>query len=332
MDPTNAINPCELTLTSHTSAKPRTFRTGAAAILAILAIFFSFGCAVKAEPANAAVKVGIGDNGWQMFKDPNYLALKTKISRTIISWDWYQHQHEKEYFDAWMAAAKEAGVEPNVAFQRAETRKSKLPSVAQFRTSLKTLLAQYPEIKVFTPWNEANHRSQPTANKAKQAALYYNEARKQCKGCKIVAADVLDQKNMVPWIKTFKKTAVNPKIYGLHSYSEVNRNIAWSKSSMKELLKNVKGEVWLTEVGGLVAFSTMWKYNESRAATATKNVMKLAKRDKRIKRLYFYSWFGTPQPKKTPYLWDSGFVSPAGEPRPAYYTLRNWLNANPSDR
>lgn len=318
-------------MTSHNSAHPRNYRARIAAAFAAFALIFSIAFAYQARPANA-LDIGVGDNGWQMFKDPNYLDLKTKISRTIISWDWYRHPHEKEYFDAWMAAAKEAGVEPNVAFQRADSRKSKLPSVAQFRTSLKTLLAQYPDLKVFTPWNEANHKSQPTAKKPKQAALYYNEARKYCKGCKIVAADILDQKNMLPWLKTFKKTAKKPKIWGLHSYTEVNRNVKWSKSSMKELLKAVKGEVWLTEVGGLVAFSSSFKYNESRAAKATKNVIKLAKRDKRIKRVYFYSWYGTPQPKKTPYLWDSGFVSPTGDPRPSYYVLRNWLNAHPSDR
>jgi hypothetical protein len=315
-------------LNARSSARTRIISVFAA--LALLTAIGIVALSVKTDDASASpFAVGIGDNGPLMFQDQRYLDLHTKISRVVVAWDYEKHPDQDAYFEQWLAGAKAAGVQPLVAFNHSTTSPTKLPTTSAYEKVVRNLLKEHPEVKTISPWNEANHKSQPTSKKPKQAALYYNAVRKVCSSCKIVAADVLDQKNMIPWLTTFKKTAVKPKIWGLHSYSEVNRNVPWSKSSAKELLKIVKGKVWLTEVGGVVAFSNSFKYNESRASTATKNVLKLAKRDKRIERVYFYSWFGNNQPKKAPYLWDSGFVSYTGEPRPAYYTLRNWLNANP---
>ena len=39
---------------------------------------------------------------------------------------------------------------------------------------------------------------------------------------RIVAADVLDGSNMLPWLATFKRYAKNPRIWGLHSYGDAN--------------------------------------------------------------------------------------------------------------
>ena len=57
--------------------------------------------------------------------------------------------------------------------------------------------ARYPWIRDYLTWNEANHCSQPTCNNPKRAAQYYLALRKHCRGCRIVAADVLDGSKLV---------------------------------------------------------------------------------------------------------------------------------------
>lgn len=281
-----------------------------------------------AAPSPAgALTVGIGDNGPMMFDDPNYQALGTKVTRKIVPWDFHQHQWEIDQLDAWIAGANRLGVQPLIAFNHSTTVPKKLPSVAEYKQSLQTVLARYPSVRAVSPWNEANHVTQPTYKKPKRAAEYFNATKSICRGCKIVAADVLDQKNMLPWLKTFRKTAKKPTLWGLHSYADANKNVPFKKSQLKKLLGGVKGKVWLTEVGGLVAFKTAFPYNEARAAKATSNTIKLAKANRRVERVYFYSWFGTDHGPilKKPYKWDSGLVSPAGVPRPAYFKLKALL-------
>jgi hypothetical protein len=312
-------------LSKETNSMPRkTIRR--ALTLGVLAIAAaSIGCS-SAPPAKA-VTVGIGDNGPTMFDDVNYQALGTQISRKIVPWDFHKHQWEIDQLDLWVAGATRQGVQPLIAFNHSATEPKKLPSVAEYKQALQALLARYPGIKTISPWNEANHVTQPTYKKPKRAAEYYNATKSVCKGCRIVAADVLDQKNMLPWLKTFRKTAKKPNLWGLHSYADANKNVPFKKSQVKKLLGAVPGRVWLTEVGGLVAFKTAFAYNESRAAKATANTMKLARSNKRIERVYFYSWFGTDHGPilKKPYKWDSGLVSAAGAPRPAYFTLKKYL-------
>ena len=94
-------------------------------------------------------------------------------------------------------------------------------------------------VKVFSPWNEWNHYTQPTSRDPKRAAAFTDIAAKVCdqlnRGCKIVAMDVLDQadsakakkptfKSSIKLIKAFK-TALKSKrkICGLHNYSDANR-------------------------------------------------------------------------------------------------------------
>ena len=71
----------------------------------------------------------------------------------------------------------------------------KLPTVSQYTKAFKAFRARWPQVKVISPWNEANHRSQPTFKNPKRAAQYYNVVRKYCRGCKIIAADVIDESN-----------------------------------------------------------------------------------------------------------------------------------------
>lgn len=311
-----------MTSLRNTALRPRPLLL--ALILGV--VFATAGC----SGAQASTPtVGIGDNNFPMFYDKNYTALNTKISRKIIAYDFYHYKAARDDLKAWMEGAKSAGVEPLIAFNHSVKYPKKLPTVRSYQNSLRYLLKNYPELKNFSVWNEANHRSQPTRDHPIRAAEYYNTARKICRGCKIVAADVLDQANMLPWIKAFRTKAYKPKLWGLHSYIDVNRNASYARSSARQLLGAVPGDLWLTEIGGIVAFARTYSYNESRAAQGVKNTLKIAQGNSRIKRVYLYAWYGSPQKHRKPYLWDSGLVSAGSVPRPGYYAVRNWLKTNP---
>jgi hypothetical protein len=80
----------------------------------------------------------------------------------------------------------------------------------------------------------------------------------------------------------------------------------------------VRGNIWLTETGGVVKFADTFPYNEQRAARATKYMFKLARSSRRIKRLYIYSWLGEQRGAR----FDAGLVNPDGSARPAYHVVR----------
>jgi hypothetical protein len=274
--------------------------------------------------------VGIGDNNAPMFSDNNYRALGTQISRKVLPYDFWQHPLEAADLDLWMQGAAAAGVEPLISFNHSEVNPKKLPTVLEFKQSLSMLLAKYPYIKVFSPWNEANHKSQPTVSNPRRAAEYYNAARQMCKGCRLVAADILDQTNMIPWVTKFRKYAKSPKLWGLHNYTDSNRNKPWNATGTKKLLSTVPGQVWLTEVGGIVAFNVTYSYDPQRAALATIRVLKTAQKVPRIERVYLYCWFGVSDASATaPYVWDSGIADLGGlTVRPAYGALQTWLSSH----
>ena len=176
-------------------------------------------------------------------------------------------------------------------------------------------------------WNEANHRTQPTFRYPEQAARYFNVVRKRCRGCRIVAADVIDDKNMVRWLARFSSVARGARIWGLHNYRDSNPRRGQRYGGTKLLLRTVRGKVWLTETGGIVRFilpdgRTLFPYSERRANVAMGRVLRLAKQYRsRIARLYVYHWqqdtFGN--------HFDAGLLDNAGKPRPSYHTLKRWL-------
>ncbi len=284
---------------------------------------------MTASSAGARPLVGVGDNGPAMFADQNFRSLGTKISRKIVPYDFYRSQTEIDQLRAWLAGAQSQGVEPLIAFEHSYTSPRKLPSVSEYRFALRRLLQEAPGLATFSVWNEANHHSQPTVKNPRRAAQYFKTARQICRGCKIVAGDVLDQKNMLSWVGRFKRAAGSKaRIWGLHSYADANYSHNWRKSATRRLLATVKGELWLTEVGGIVAFSSHFRYNEYRAADAIRDTLALAGKSARIKRVYLYSWFGTNQSHSARKLkWDSGLVDAAGNPRPGFRVLRDWLAA-----
>jgi len=291
------------------------------------------GCGLAAAPqkSDAAVLVGIGEQDASMFTDPLFTRLGIKRARYFPSWNVALKPQEAIWMDQWLGQAQATGAEPLISFfaslaSACPKRPCKLPTVREYTRAFKAFRKRWPQVKVISPWNEANHRSQPTFKNPKRAAQYYNVVRKYCRGCKIVAADVIDEVNMERWLKVFRTTAKKPRIWGLHNYRDTNKRKGQRLGGTRRLLKAVKGDIWLTETGGIVKFvlpngHTLFPYSESRANRATERMFDLAKRYRsRIKRLYIYHW-----KQSVDNRFDAGLVRRGGSARPAYTTVRNQL-------
>lgn len=293
------------------------------------------GCAVMPVASQAATyKTGVGDNNPAMFASPFYKTLKTRITRYIAPYNLVTTPADLATFRQWLVGAQHDHVVPLIAFYHSRVHGTKMPSVATYTADIKKFMTDFPSIKTYTPWNEENRGNvtisggasydSPTA---RQSAAYYVALKKICKGCTIVGLDVLDGSNPKPtitYIHQFqadvkKDKSSLPTIWGLHNYSDTNR---FRDAGTKDVLAAVKGQVWLTETGGLVNFGGAFPYSLSRANKAVAYMFKLAKSNPRITRLYIYNWFGEPATAR----FDAGLMDPTGTvPRPAYATVLKQL-------
>jgi len=290
----------------------------------------------------AAYKTGISDQVPGSFLNPNYKGLKATTARYITPYDVMTLSDSSATRSAlreWIKNATAAKQDILISFEHSHTqgKEKRIPSTAEFTKNLTSFMKAYPKIKSISPWNEANRCQrtvgagpgqivvgQPICHKPKTAAAYYNATVKTCKklkrACKIVALDILDQNNVKPsvsYVRSFIKSARPfPKIWGVHNYSDTNR---FSTKRTKALIGATrKGEVWLTETGGIVKFGKSFPFSTSRAARALGCMFTIAKSNKRIKRLYIYN-FTASQPDSD---FDSGLVNPDGSKRPGWTVVQ----------
>jgi hypothetical protein len=265
-----------------------------------------------------------------MFDDPLYAPLNLRDARYIAPWDALKDERQRDKLDAWMDAARAANTRVLLGFERS-LRSAKLartlPTDAQFAREFKRFRARYPEVRDWLVWNEANHPFSLTANRPRRAARYFGIVARNCRGCNVVAADVLDVSGMTAWVERFKRYATErPRIWGIHNYADANR---LSSKGTRALLKITRGKLWFTETGGLVvrreyAGTTVvreFRYTQRHAARATRQILQTACISRRIRRVYLYHWKAPARVTN----WDSAFIGPRGTPRPAYHTLRRQL-------
>ena len=153
-------------------------------------------------------------------------------------------------------------------------------------------------------------------------AKWWLAMRKACPSCTVLGTDLLDKPNMIPWAQRFVAAAGRtPKVWGLHNYVDAN---TMSTKTTRLLLKSIGGNLWFTETGGIVRRANNSKLvfptGTARAAKVTGFIFgRLAKLSPRIQRVYLYHWDtgvgGGP-------TWDSGFVGPDGQARPALSVLQ----------
>jgi hypothetical protein len=298
-------------------------RGSAALLLAAVCVLGAARPALAAEPL-----VGIGEQHTEMFSDPFWQRLQLHRVRYTVAWDALHYPDQAAEADVYMSAARAAGADVLLGFghSRVASRVRVLPSPRRFRREFLAFRARYPWVHEFLTWNEANHCSQPTCRRPDVAARYYNALRGACRGCTIVAADVLDTSKMPAWIRAFRRRAKGRHlIWGLHNYIDANR---FRTRGTLSLLRTVKGTVWFTETGGLVERNNgspiEFPQNKWHAARATRWVFqRLARLSPRVRRVYLYQW----SPAGPGSTWDSALVGADGQPRPAYQVLEEHLRA-----
>jgi hypothetical protein len=260
--------------------------------------------------------VGIGEQGSAMFADQRFRDLGVKHARLVVPYDSMARRTERELADLWLGEAARAGVEPFITFGHSRAVPEKLPSVAEFRSAFRAFRERYPAVRVYAPWNEINHASQPTARAPRRAAEFYNVVKAECRDCTVLAGDVLDQRGMTEYLRQYgRHLEGEPEIWGLHNYADTNR---FRTSGLRDLLRTVEGDVWLTETGGIVKFGRNFPRDEQRAARSIAYAFKLARDNERVKRVYLYNWTGARPTDR----FDSGLIAPDGTARPGFDALR----------
>ena len=306
----------------------------------ILPLALLMALAVSA-PASAKYRVGLSEQSAGVFSDTAWQSLKLKRMRYIVPWDVLKNDAQAAGAAQYLTAAQANKQDVLLTFtarsgcyvdgKYSRSKACRAPSSSAYKREFQKFRRLYPWIKSYSVWNEINHVSQPTSKSPKRAAGYYNAVRNSCKGrCKLMAADVLDQTNMVTYLRQFLRRAKgNPRLWGLHNYKDVNRK---RSTGLRGILRTVPGEVWLTETGGIVKQQPQFKFSPRRAATATRYMFKLADRyDQRrqgnrskMTRLYVYRWFGEPAASR----FDAGLTDENGEPRPAYATFARFAKSH----
>ena len=300
--------------------------------------------------AQAKVAVGISENSPAMFDSPPFQQLGAKHVRVVTPYD---VMNKANYVQAslthYLNSAHAAGIQPLVTFEhsagnaticnkRRNFRRAvcRMPTPRQYRSALRRFFKAFPWVRTIAPWNEVNHFTQPTARNPRAAARLTNIAAQVCKRCTIVAIDVLDQADdpaarrprydeTAAYIRAYRRALKVPrKVCGIHNYSDVNR---FRDTGTRALIRALGcRQIWLTETGGLFKFGSFWTKRTRKGCRtasacqlkATKYMFTLARRNKKVKRLYVYSYFGRVTPR-----FDAGLVdSVTGKPRRAFAEVK----------
>jgi hypothetical protein len=279
--------------------------------------------------AASSFLTGIGDEQAEMFGDPNWKQLHTKIARYIAPYDAVAHSFSLDKAKVWIKAAEAAHQQVLVAFYHSEYTPTKMPSVATYQKDVQKFIKDFPHVKQYQSWDEANRgniRGVLASPSASAAAQYYQALLRVCKGCTVLGLDVLDAENISPtlqYIAEFKREigklrTVMPKIWGLHNYSDINRLQSFRTS---QLVQALGGQTWLTETGGIVKFGSAFPNKSGsglrRAAKVLGYMFNVAASHAKIKRLYIYDWTGGTASTR----FDAGLTDSHHVPRPGYVTV-----------
>jgi len=340
------------TLRSHISRRSLSLCALLCTIVALCGVSAS-GAFAGGSPAGASSKArarvassyltGIGDEHTEMFTNPLWTQLHTKIARYIAPYDAAVRPYSLQVAREWIGAAEAAHQQVLVAFYHSEYTPTKMPSIAVYQRDVKKFLALFPKVKQYQAWNEANRGTIVEIVKGKrhtalvspsatQSAQYYKALRAVCRGCSLTGLDILDGPSVSPslrYIAEYKHEIARlkvpmPKLWGLHNYSDTNR---FQSTRTRAILAAVPGQVWLTETGGIVQFGSAFPNKKgsglTRAAKALAYMFKIASSNKRITRLYIFQWSGANGSVR----FDAGLMDPSYLPRPGYVVVCKQLHA-----
>jgi|HubBroStandDraft_3_1064219.scaffolds.fasta_scaffold00170_6 hypothetical protein len=286
--------------------------------------------ATRAKASAApAFRFGLADYEPRTFSDPRVRQLDIYLARDVVPWNVALVPSELAEVTAWLNAVKHAyHITPLITFQHAAGN-DRAPTPAQFLKAFLRFRKLFPWVTEFVPWDEATHVTQPTEHHPWLAAEYYNALASNCRGCEVTAPDILDSDgNVEAWVASFlQKAHPYPKIWPFNPYSSVSTG---SPRLVEEFLAAVHGQVWFSEIGGVVWWRFKGKlidHGVAYAARAAKNIFTLAKLSSRITRIYYYHWRspGTPKSARKA-TWDAGLVSSGGAARPALLVVAKELH------
>ena len=301
-------------------------RTAVLATLIALALATPTGAAAGVvKPAADGVRIGIADQKPDMFDDPRFGQLGIGLARLAIGWDALTSRWQVNELDAWLKAARAAGVDPLISFGHSRTRRRSLPTPERLKYEFRRFRARYPWVRTFATWNEANHCGEPTCNRPRLVAAYYRALRSACPACTILAAEMLDMPNISSYaLQMRRKLGYTPRIWGLHNYVEANRFTTARLRRLEAITPGAK--LWLTETGGLVSRSNSSTTDIPEGTRHAARVMRyifdeIVPSTPRITRVYVYHWNAGP----AGVTWDSGLITPGGRRRAALDVLSRVL-------
>lgn len=290
----------------------------AAALAAALLIPASGAAAAKKRPAAKAgpLVVGIAEQHPELFTDPLFTGASLKHARLLVGWNGIWDEKQRAEMDAYLNVAHAQGVDVLVTFGNSRTNGRDRPTPARFLQAFRAVRQRYPWVTEFSTWNEPNLQG----SKPEMTARYWRTLSRDCRSCTILAADLVDTKNMVAWVKRFRKAAKRePGVWGLHNYVDANQ---FKTRSTRALIKATRGKIWLTETGGVVERNNgspiVFATGTAHAAQAVRFIFdRLVPMNRRIRRVYLYNWRANPYPS----TWDSALTNADGTTRPAYDEL-----------
>ncbi|HMJ02884.1 MAG TPA: hypothetical protein VK506_08075 [Conexibacter sp.] len=302
----------------------------------LLVALFAASLAVPAT--SGAYVVGIADQNATFFDNAYLQQLAPTRTRYITPYD--SVFKDREMVDAWMGAARDAGMEVVVAFNPpagmrcpniGRAKGCKPVSAAAYRRAFRAFRARYPWVRMYQPWNEVNNLTQPTARYPEAVVTYYQIAKANCRGCTVLGADLQDLPNLVSYatkvMDTFRRRRVRmPQLWGLHNYTDINRFIKDRNSSLRRVSRLLPGKIWLTETAGLFRFQPQnarqsFRPDLQRQKRAMEAIFKQANLYRRkVARVYLYQWFASPPTNR----WDSAVLDVHGQPRPVYSVLERY--------
>jgi hypothetical protein len=291
--------------------------------------------AAKTRSRGPSYMTGIGDEWAEMFGNPLWQQLHTRISRDVVPYDAAVRPYWLRRADEWIHEAETEHQRVLVAFYHSEATPTKMPSVAVYKRDVAKFMKLFPHVREYEAWDEVNRGDVPglfSSPSAVQDAQYYQALKRDCISCTVVGLDVLDAQDIYPtldYIAEFKREiyrlqTVMPTVWGLHNYSDINRYESWRT---RDLVAALGGEVWLTETGGIVQFGSDFPNKHGsglkRAAKVLQFMFGVAASNARIKRLYVYDWTGGTSKAR----FDAGLMSARYKPRAGYVVVCEQLHA-----
>ena len=297
---------------------PRRFTLPIALLVAIVCA--ALPAAANAKRAMAPPVVGIADQHSDYINDPLFTASGVNHGRLVVGWNAIYDDAQRADMDAYLNHAHAMNIDVLLTFGNAKGDGRNRPTPQALLGVFRAIRARYPWLTSFATWNEPNIQGGAPA----LTARYWRALSRDCRTCTILAADLVDTNNMKQWVRKFRRAARRePRAWGLHNYVDANQ---FTARGTRTLLKATRGEIWLTETGGVVERHNnsliVFETGLDHAALAIRFIFqRLIPLSPRIRRVYLYNWRAQPGPT----TWDSALTNADGTPRASYLELRSQL-------